>query len=109
MTDTQHTPGRPAGGETPAGAFSGLRIVDLTDERSIYGAKLLADLGADVVRPEPPGGDPLRYVEEEGRCRIWAVGWDREDDGGKRVLNEKKPGQTRFQDLDYVGDWVWSY
>jgi crotonobetainyl-CoA:carnitine CoA-transferase CaiB-like acyl-CoA transferase len=40
--------------------LSGLRIVDLTDERSIYGAKVLADLGADVVRPEPPGGDPLR-------------------------------------------------
>ncbi len=42
------------------GALSGVRIIDLTDERGIYGAKLLADLGADVVRPEPPGGDPLR-------------------------------------------------
>ena len=35
-------------------------MLDLTDERAIYGAKLLADLGADVVRPEPPAGDPLR-------------------------------------------------
>ncbi len=43
-----------------SGALVGVRIVDLTDERGIYGAKLLADLGADVVRPEPPGGDPLR-------------------------------------------------
>jgi|TARA_Y100000310_G_scaffold330109_1_gene401202 crotonobetainyl-CoA:carnitine CoA-transferase CaiB-like acyl-CoA transferase len=43
-----------------AGALAGVRVVDLTDERGIYGAKLLADLGADVVRPEPPGGDPLR-------------------------------------------------
>jgi crotonobetainyl-CoA:carnitine CoA-transferase CaiB-like acyl-CoA transferase len=43
-----------------AGALSGVRVLDLTDERGIYGAKLLADLGADVVRPEPPGGDPLR-------------------------------------------------
>jgi crotonobetainyl-CoA:carnitine CoA-transferase CaiB-like acyl-CoA transferase len=42
------------------GPLAGIRIVDLTDERAIYGAKLLADLGADVVRPEPPGGDPLR-------------------------------------------------
>ena len=40
--------------------LSGVRVVDLTDERGIYGAKLLADLGADVVRPEPPEGDPLR-------------------------------------------------
>ncbi len=42
------------------GALDDVRVVDLTDERAIYGAKLLADLGADVVRPEPPGGDPLR-------------------------------------------------
>ena len=44
----------------PEGALSGVRVIDLTDERGIYGAKLLADLGADVVRPEPPAGDPLR-------------------------------------------------
>lgn len=42
------------------GALDGVRVLDLTDERAIYGAKLLADLGADVVRPEPEGGDPLR-------------------------------------------------
>ena len=42
------------------GALDGLRVVDLTDERAIYGAKMLADLGAEVVRVEPPGGDPLR-------------------------------------------------
>ena len=50
-----------AGADAPAQcALSGLRVLDLTDERAIYGAKLLADLGADVVRPEPPSGDPLR-------------------------------------------------
>ena len=43
-----------------SGALTGVRVVDLTDERAIYGAKLLADLGADVVRVEPPEGDPLR-------------------------------------------------
>lgn len=42
------------------GALSRVRVLDLTDETAIYGAKLLADLGADVVRPEPPEGDPLR-------------------------------------------------
>ena len=41
-------------------ALEGVRVIDLTDERGIYGAKLLADLGADVVRPEPITGDPLR-------------------------------------------------
>lgn len=42
------------------GALNGVRVIDFTDERGIYGAKLLADLGADVVRPEPAEGDPLR-------------------------------------------------
>jgi len=42
------------------GALSGIRILDLTDERGIYGVKLLADLGAEVIRPEPPEGDKLR-------------------------------------------------
>ena len=42
------------------GALDSLRVLDLTDERAIYGAKMLADLGAEVIRPEPPDGDPLR-------------------------------------------------
>jgi len=57
------------------GALNALRILDLTDERAIYGAKMLADLGADVIRPEPPGGDPLRlrgpHREGEGEDSLW--------------------------------------
>ncbi len=44
----------------PDTALGSVRVLDLVDERGIYGVKLLADLGADVVRVEPPGGDPLR-------------------------------------------------
>lgn len=43
-----------------AGALAGVRVLDLADERAIYGTKLLADLGADVIRVEPPEGDRLR-------------------------------------------------
>ena len=57
------------------GPLHGVRILDLTDERAIYGAKLLADLGADVVRPEPRDGDPLRergpHVEGTGGTSLW--------------------------------------
>ena len=44
----------------PRAALDAVRVLDLVDERGIYGVKLLADLGADVVRVEPPEGDPLR-------------------------------------------------
>lgn len=43
-----------------AGALAGVRVLDLTDDRAIYAGKLLGDLGADVLRVEPGGGDPLR-------------------------------------------------
>ena len=45
------------------GALAAVRVLDLADERAIYGPKLLADLGADVIRVELPEGDPLRARE----------------------------------------------
>ena len=38
------------------GLLSPYRVVDLTDERGILCSKILADLGADVIQVEPPGG-----------------------------------------------------
>ena len=38
------------------------RVLDLSDEKGVYCAKLLADLGADVLRIEPPGGHPMRHL-----------------------------------------------
>ena len=37
-----------------------LRVVDLTDLRGALAGRILADLGADVIKVEPPGGDPDR-------------------------------------------------
>ena len=45
-----------------SGPLAGLSVVEITKEISgPYAAKLLADLGADVTKIEPPGGDPLRH------------------------------------------------
>ncbi len=42
------------------GALAHLRVLDLTSADAAYCGKLLADLGALVVKVEPPGGDPAR-------------------------------------------------
>jgi crotonobetainyl-CoA:carnitine CoA-transferase CaiB-like acyl-CoA transferase len=36
------------------------RVLDLSDEKGVYCGKLLGDLGADVIKVEPPCGDRLR-------------------------------------------------
>lgn len=43
------------------GLLSGYRILDLCDEKGLMAGKLLGDLGADVIKVEPPGGDPSRH------------------------------------------------
>ena len=56
------------------GPLRGLRVVDLS--RLVAGNMLtlqLADFGADVVKVEPPEGDPLRAWQEEGLSLFWAV------------------------------------
>src|SRR5512147_1825721 len=44
------------------GALAGRRILEIADESGAYCGKLLADLGAEVIKIEPPGGDPTRTL-----------------------------------------------
>lgn len=68
--------------------LEGVRVLDLGIWRPApYAAQLLADLGADVVKVEPPGGDPMRAFPElferltrHKRC----IELDLHDDGDRR-------------------------
>jgi crotonobetainyl-CoA:carnitine CoA-transferase CaiB-like acyl-CoA transferase len=44
------------------GAVADLRVVELCDELGQYAGKLLADMGADVIKVEPPAGSSVRHT-----------------------------------------------
>jgi len=60
----------------PEGALAGLRVLDLSNLFSGPSiAAILADFGADVVKVEPPDGDPLRFIgaQRAGKSLPWAM------------------------------------
>ncbi|VTU27310.1 Succinyl-CoA:(R)-benzylsuccinate CoA-transferase subunit BbsF [Variovorax sp. PBS-H4] len=70
--------------DTPSPVLSSIRVLDLSAYiAGPYGCSLLADLGADVVKVEPPDGDNLRNYPStlDGECRLF-VGANR----GKRSI-----------------------
>ena len=69
-----------------AGPLAGVRLLDLTwGMAGPIGVLMLAELGADVVKVEPPGGDPFRA---QPAYHVWnrsrrSVAVDLKDPGGK--------------------------
>lgn len=57
---------------TATGPLDGIRVIDLS--RLVAGNMLslqLADFGADVIKVEPPQGDPLREWRDDGHALYW--------------------------------------
>ena len=48
--------------DNDGGLLSPYRALDLTDEKGVLCGKILADLGADVIKVERPGGDQTRNI-----------------------------------------------
>jgi crotonobetainyl-CoA:carnitine CoA-transferase CaiB-like acyl-CoA transferase len=78
------------------GTLYGTRVLDLTGEPGHLAGMLLAELGADVVKVEPPGGDPARRrppfwgdVVDPERSLLWLA-----TNGSKRgiTLDLDRPG-----------------
>ena len=81
-------PGRRRGPVVTRAALEGVRVLELTDESAEYCGRLLAGLGADVVKVEPPEGAPSRAIgpfldDEPGPDRSLAF-WA--DNVGKRSV-----------------------
>jgi len=86
------------------GALDGLRVLDIsTLFAAPQVAAALGDLGADVVKVEPPQGDPLRAIgaQRDGRSLMWAlVGRNKRsitldlDTDGERDLFHRLVGQA---------------
>ncbi|HEY6254841.1 MAG TPA: CoA transferase, partial [Xanthobacteraceae bacterium] len=52
----------PSSGGTERAALAGIRVLDLADNGVAYASRLLADLGAEVIRIEPSGGGAVRHA-----------------------------------------------
>ncbi len=47
---------------THTSALAGRRVLEIADEKGTYCGKLFADVGADVIKIEPPRGDATRHL-----------------------------------------------
>ena len=83
-----------------SGPLAGVRVVDLTAMvMGPYATQIMADMGADVIKVEPPGGDDTRYISvgpEHGLAGVFvnvnrgkrSIVLDLRSDAGRTALVE---------------------
>jgi len=91
--------------------LSPYRALDLTDDKGFLCGKTLADLGADVIKVEPPAGDPSRNIgpfyhdiPHPEKSLYWLA-----YNGGKRGITldiETADGRELFTKLVKTADFV---
>lgn len=91
-------------------ALDGVRVVDLGDELAAYASRLLADLGAEVIRVEPPTGARTRQAAPVVERPADAVSaFDAFVNAGKRsvVIDTETPsGLAELRELLATADLV---
>ncbi|MDT8422130.1 MAG: CoA transferase, partial [Desulfuromonadales bacterium] len=87
-------------------SLQGYRVLDLSQYLpGPYATRLLADLGADVVKIEPMEGDPMRtfpFLDSDGLSPVY-----KQINAGKTVMRldlKGEYGRTCFSDLVAVAD-----
>lgn len=98
-------------GEATAAALADVRVLDLTGEMGALATRLLAGMGADVLRIEPPAGHATRrrgpfldHIPSPERSLYWM-----QMNGGKRsvTLNlESADGRALFRRLAATADLI---
>ena len=93
--------------EDPPGALAHLRVLDVTSASAAYAGKLLADLGADVIKVEPPGGDPARHEAPLGEAgESLSFRYENTNKRGVVLDLTTKEGAGRFRSLASEADLV---
>jgi crotonobetainyl-CoA:carnitine CoA-transferase CaiB-like acyl-CoA transferase len=91
--------------------LSPFRVLDLTNERGLLAGQMLADLGADVIQIEPPGGSSARRlgpfaqdeVDPERSLYWWAYARNKR---GVTLDLDHPEGQELFRRLAASADFV---
>ncbi|HEY0423911.1 MAG TPA: CoA transferase, partial [Rhodopila sp.] len=98
-------------GNEALGPLAGLRILELADEKGQFCGKLLGDLGADVVKIEPPSGERCRHIgpflddipHPERSLSFWYYNTSKR---GITLNLETADGQTLFGRLAAAADVI---
>ncbi|HEU5267804.1 MAG TPA: CoA transferase [Jatrophihabitans sp.] len=75
------------------GLLHGYRVLDLTDERGLMAGRILADLGADVVQVEPPGGSRARQAPPASAAGSYV--WDTYAANKRGIVADPATGEGR--------------
>jgi crotonobetainyl-CoA:carnitine CoA-transferase CaiB-like acyl-CoA transferase len=90
------------------GPLDELRVIDLTWMLAgPYATMLLADLGADVIKVEPPGGDPMRAVgpfRDDDRMRAYGGYFQSVNRNKRSIVLDLKRDADRERLLELAGD-----
>ena len=85
------------------GMLNGVKVVDLTSVVfGPYATFLLAELGAEVIKVEPPQGDQMRHLGKPAKTRGMSPTFVTINQGKKSVMLDLKQEEGRNRMLDLI-------